>query len=253
MQLGNEHMTDLRTLIQSYASAQIGGLIGKIKASSKLGHRLTKGELRELFLSDLLRPFLTHQFGLGSGIIVNQNGKESRQTDIIVYDKSIIPPFIKESHIGVYPAESVIATIEVKSNLRKTDILETESALMHLYESVYNPKDSIYQDYQELRPLCILIGYYGQGMPDLKSQDEGKEWLDQNTKFLSMICLFGKFSWIKMKKNGWRKSQRTEHNEETKRLIAVFIDNLRTKAFSRTQFLNQFAHKDWIGAYIREK
>lgn len=246
-------MTNFRTLIQSYASAQVAGLLGKIKASSKLGHRLTKGELRELFLSDLLRPFLTHQFGLGTGIIVNQNGKESKQTDIIIYDKSIIPPFIKQSHIGVYPAESVIATIEVKSNLRKIDILETESALKHLYESVYNPEDSIYQDYEELRPLCILIGFYGQGMLDLKSQDEGKQWLDKNTTFLSMICLFGKFSWIKLREHGWRKSQRTEHNEETKRLIAVFIDNLRTTAFLRAQFLNKFAHKDWVGAYIREK
>lgn len=89
-----------------------------------------------MFLSDLLRPFLTHDFGLGSGIIVNQKGKESRQTDIIVYDKNIIPPFIKESHIGVYPAESVIVTIEVKSNLRKDSISGTESALRHLYEVV---------------------------------------------------------------------------------------------------------------------
>ena len=244
-------MPNSRTLIQSYASAQIGGLIGKIHASSKLGHRLTKGELRELFLSDLLRPFLTHQFGLGSGIIVNQRGKESRQTDIVIYDKSIIPPFIKESHIGVYPAESVLATIEVKSNLRKTDILKTESSLKHLYEEVYNPNDSIYKDYNDLKPFCVLIGFYGQGMPELKDQDNGKQWLDQETKNLSMIGLFGKFSWMKMKK-GWKKSQRTESYEETKRLIALFIDNLRTKALLRTQILNQFAHKDWIGAYIRE-
>ena len=41
-------MTNFRTLIQSYASAQIAGLLGKIKASSKLGHRLTKamGDVR---------------------------------------------------------------------------------------------------------------------------------------------------------------------------------------------------------------
>lgn len=246
-------MSDLRTLIQSYASAQIAGVLGKINASAKIGHRLTKGELRELFLSDLLRPFLTYEFGLGSGIIVNQDGKESRQTDIIVYDKSIIPPFIKESHIGVYPAESVIATIEVKSNLRKGSIIETEKALKHLYEVVYNPSDSIYQDYQKLRPTCIMVGFYGHGMPELRVQNSGQQWLDENVNILSLLCLFGKFSWIKLQGKGWTKSQRFEHNEETKRFIALFVDNLRTKTHLRSQFLNQFAHKDWIGVYIREK
>ena len=141
----------------------------------------------------------------------------------------------------------------MKSNLRKTEHLETEKALRHLYGSVYDPMDSIYQNYEKLRPLCILIGFYGQGVLDLKSQNKGKQWLDHNTTFLSMICLLGKFSWIKLSKHGWRKSQRTEHNEETKRFIAVFIDNLRTIAFLRAQFFDQFAHKDWVGAYIREK
>jgi hypothetical protein len=41
--------------------------------------------------------------------------------------------------------------------------------------------------------------------------------------------------------------------EETKRFIAVFLDNLRTRSEVRLQRMSQFAHKDWIGIYIRDQ
>ena len=109
-----------RTIIQKHSTSIVRGLAERINALVDLDHKLTKGELRELFISNILAQFLTNQFGIGSGIIVNQAGKQSNQTDIIIYDNRIIPSFIREKHIGVYPAECVIATIEVKSNLWET-------------------------------------------------------------------------------------------------------------------------------------
>jgi uncharacterized protein DUF6602 len=61
-----------RTLIQQYSSSIIRGLMGRIKSLTHLDHRLTKGELRELFISEVLKSFLTKQFDIGSGVIINQ-------------------------------------------------------------------------------------------------------------------------------------------------------------------------------------
>src|SRR2546426_12636818 len=104
-------------LIKRYSTAIIEGMERKIYASASLEHKLTKGELGELFVSTVLTSFLTSQFDIGTGIVINQRETQSNQTDIILCDNRILPPFIKQQHIGVYPAESVLGTIEVKSDL----------------------------------------------------------------------------------------------------------------------------------------
>jgi len=93
-----------QTLIQKYSTSIINGFIERSKSLSNLQHNLLKGELRELFVTQVLKQFLTAQFQVGSGIIVNQKGEQSKQTDIIIYDNRILPPFIREQYLGVYPA-----------------------------------------------------------------------------------------------------------------------------------------------------
>ena len=163
-----------KDLISRYFSAIIEGLVKKIEASSPLNHKLTKGELRELFASNILTHFLTQQYGIGTGIIINQDKVQSNQTDIIIYDNRILPPFIKEQHIGVYPAESVVGVIEVKSRLDKKAILDSEKSAKRLVEEVYNPSSSLYGDYGLFIPLIATIGFYGTGLKELRDKKKGK-------------------------------------------------------------------------------
>ena len=165
-----------RTLIHSYTSAMVAGVLGKIEASRHLSHKLTKGELRELFICDLLNPFLTSQFDIGTGIVINQRGDQSHQTDIIIYDTRVLPPFIKERHIGVYPAESVVATLEVKSSLTKREVLKAEESARVLHEEVYDPQGGIYGEYDQIRPLCGMVGFYGEGLKEGRRFQCGEGW-----------------------------------------------------------------------------
>ena len=84
-----------------HTSAIIKGLIGEADALKKLNHKSLKGQLRELLATRLLAKLLTIQFGIGSGVIINQLGMQSPQTDIIIYDRRILPPFIEEQRIGL--------------------------------------------------------------------------------------------------------------------------------------------------------
>jgi len=215
-------------------------------------HKLTKGELRELFATNIFRSFLTSQLDIGSGIIINQAGIQSKQTDIIVYDNRILPPFIKEYQIGVYPAECVLATIEVKSYLRKTELMQAEEAAHHLKHTVYNQKYSIYRDFSKFIPLCAIIGFYGNGCKQLLDSENGKLWLKNNVKNMFAICLSGKFSWMNVGTKGWSKrcSDKVTH-EETKRFIAVLLDNIRTYSLKRIKLIGD-EHKDWLTVYIRD-
>ena len=242
-----------KKLIKKYSSAIIEGLDRKIDASSSLDHKLTKGELRELFVSSVLTSFLTSQFEIGTGIIINQKEEQSNQTDIVLYDNRILPPFIKQQHIGVYPAESVLGTIEVRSHLDKKAVMEAEASAKVLHNTIFNPQSSIYHDYGNIKPICGLIGFYGRGPIELMDQSAGAKWLNDNVKYIFAICLLGRFSWLNLSNKGWAISENNKEFEETKRFIAVYLDNLRTTSETRIAFLGQFAHKDWLSIYIREQ
>ena len=165
-----------RTSIQQYATGMIKALSEQAKAISPLKHNPTKGKLRELFVTQILKQFLTPQFGVGSGVITNQRGDQSRETDIIIYDKRILPPFIREENVGVFPIEVVIETIEIKSRLGKAELVEAESAALRIKEmsvtgTIYN------SDARPSAPGSTVFAFTGHGLSDLNEVESGRLWI----------------------------------------------------------------------------
>lgn len=240
-----------RSLIQQYTSGIIKGFIGEVNALRNIDHRTLKGRLRELFTSRILLKYLTSQFGLGTGVIVNQKGEQSKEIDIIVYDSRILPPFIEEQKIGIYPAESVLAVIEVRSWISKKIIKEYSDSATKLYEKIYNPASSLYRDYRAFQPLYNLVGFYDKEIFKNESGKEILQWMMNNAKPLFGVCLVNKFSWLRVVKPEGALKLVDEYNEETKRFVAVLLDNIRT--FSQNRYLSLVKHKDWLGIYARDQ
>lgn len=240
-----------RTPIQEHTSAIIKGLIGETIAIKDLNHKALKGRLIELFTSEILSKFLTSQFGIGTGMIMNQNGDQSRQIDIIVYDKRILPPFIHEQ-IGVYPAECVLAIIEVRSWISKRTIKKYSEKAVELNEKIYNPASSLYRDYSYMRPLYSLVGFYYREKEKKFYENREKilQWMMNNAKSLFGVCLFNKFSWLNLR-IGPSLKMVDGNNEETKAFIAVLLDNIRT--VSQRRYLSLGGHTDWLSIYIRDQ
>jgi len=86
-----------RDLILARAQAAIGAA----KAATGVGHSGLKGQLREIVIRDLLRPLFPSDIGLGTGEIITADNQRSRQQDIVVFDKSIVPPVLLEGTTGV--------------------------------------------------------------------------------------------------------------------------------------------------------
>jgi hypothetical protein len=243
-----------RTLIQKDSSSLIEGMLSRVKSLS-LAHKLTEGELKELFVSNILRQFLPIQFDIGSGIIVNHRGDQSNQTDIVIYDNRIMPPFIKEQAIGVYPAESVIAVLEVKSHLRKRELLSAEASTVKLYDTVYDPA-GFYKGYspEPYKPLCGIIGFQGNGCRELSDREAGVSWLNEHIKHLFLICIPTKYCWGKVGSPTptWRFRQADpKTHEETKKFVAILLDNVRSRSEARYQLERK--HHDWLSIYLRDQ
>ncbi len=61
----------------------------------------------------------------------------STQMDIILYDKSIVPPILFDESTGIFPIEAVLYTIEVKTKLNVTELSIAHDSAKLLTEFQY--------------------------------------------------------------------------------------------------------------------
>lgn len=73
------------------------------------------GLVREIAVELLLRPLLPPRVAIGTGKIVDSEGRESTQLDVILHDTSILPAAIYGNRFGLFPIEACLYVIEVKS------------------------------------------------------------------------------------------------------------------------------------------
>src|SRR5690349_5776689 len=97
-----------KRMFQQILDARIKDLWTFYEMMGGLSHQGEKGALREAFLARVLQGVLPTHFGVGSGLIVDRWNRQSNQTDIIIYDKRSIPPFLEENGHGIYPIDAVL-------------------------------------------------------------------------------------------------------------------------------------------------
>jgi hypothetical protein len=138
--------------------------------------------------------------------------------------------------------------------LTRSEILSAEKSALKIKDHIYNHESSIYSDFKEFRPTCAVIGFYGPGVKALANITTGKIWIKDNIHYLSYLCLVNEYSWINMVETGWTPKiydKGLQLNNETKRFIAVLLDNIRTQSEKRLSLMRE-EHKDWLGAYLRD-
>ncbi len=110
------------SILRDAFTITIDSVIREATNASQLGHRGLEGRARELLASRLIQPFLTSQVGIGTGKIIDSTGNKSREMDILIYSASILPPLLYGDRFGVFPVESCLYTVEVKSKLNATEM-----------------------------------------------------------------------------------------------------------------------------------
>jgi hypothetical protein len=107
--------------------ADAAHLLARADHASQLQHQGIKGRFRELLVNDMLRPWLPPYVSCGTGMVIAAENKvrQFTQDDIIVYDRSLVPPVLAAdgyAQEGVFLYNSVLMRIEVKSTLTRNDI-----------------------------------------------------------------------------------------------------------------------------------
>ena len=181
---------------------RISAALTNAKALAGVSHAGLKGQLREAIVRDLIRPFLPLRIGIGQGQIVSHDNKMSSQMDVILYDPGIVPPVIFDGKDGLFPLESVLATIEVKSVLNATALREAHESAERLSQLPYLPGlrnpytgDTVHHIVENVIPTVLALS------TDLSVS--GKSELDRMRElgFLSNsglrgICVVGRGCWM---------------------------------------------------------
>jgi hypothetical protein len=104
-------------LVMSSYEQRIEAALAASRAAAPITHPGVKGSAREIFLRELLAPLLPPTFASGTGHIIDSTGRTSGEIDVVVYDRSVMPPllFSQTASLGLFPVEACVYAIEVKS------------------------------------------------------------------------------------------------------------------------------------------
>lgn len=139
-------------------------------------HQGLKGEGNETLIRELLKRFIPKKYGIGTGIVIDRNGKSSKQCDIVIFDNYNYPEIFTLSNVHIFPVDLVYATIEVKTTLDKKqaklaiDNIKSVRQLDYIKDSYrvnpskpidFNDKNcALWENKSTTPPLGLVFSYY---------------------------------------------------------------------------------------------
>ena len=176
------------------------------KCEDAIQHAGQRGRFREILIANLLTPWLPPFCKCVTGMIIEAKNKprESTQEDILVIDSSLTPPILASVNgpDGVFPLNSVLLRIEVKSTITREGIRQ----FLHASSKVIKMEFSKQADCKAkfTHPLSILVAF----KTDCKNEEwdseferfcevlKEREYPPALSGFVSVICVVEKGFWF---------------------------------------------------------
>jgi hypothetical protein len=130
--------------------------------SELVRHEGERGRENEAALGRILGSFVPRRYGVGSGLLIDSQNRYGRQTDLVVFDQSDEPSALAQTTQLLFPVESVLASIEVKTTLRKEDIddcIGKQQSMLALEPARPYPDNSTH-------PLFVILAYTAGSSPE---------------------------------------------------------------------------------------
>src|SRR5882724_4680825 len=110
---------DISEVLQSYSRKLLHDFHEGAR-TSKLP--FDRGQPRETAVREFLSTRLPGRYGVGEGIVIDTSGGQSRQCDVVIYDRERTPILSSETAVTIWPFESVYAVAQVKSKLTRSEL-----------------------------------------------------------------------------------------------------------------------------------
>jgi len=117
----NSYSVDLK-FVNSWYQEIVNSLKLIKSKSSEIKHPRHMGDFLENELINVLRKLLPQKYLIEKGFLINNFSAFSQEQDLLIVDTSLGSAICKTDTVGYYPIESVLSTIEVKSNLDLSEL-----------------------------------------------------------------------------------------------------------------------------------
>ncbi|MCC4273311.1 DUF6602 domain-containing protein [Marinomonas communis] len=226
---------------QDLLRSKVSSAISQAQAAAGFSHQGVKGSVLELLISQLFEPLLPADIGVGTGQIIDSySGKMSGQIDIVLYNKAILPPILVDDKLGVFPIESVLYTIEVKTTLNATELRMAHDSAKDLASNFgYLPglKDEQgkekHHSIEKLRSVVFALNsdLSGNG---LNEAERYRVQYGKDVAHIRAICVAGKEYWYD-NGNNWVGFKDGENFDEVLAFIGGVTNTYLTVSSSRGQ------------------
>jgi len=174
-----------------------------VKAQKSLSHAGLKGEANEETVRKFLRQYLPKTLDITTGMLVDSNGNQSRQLDIIICDTVKTPIFYQSRETRVIPIECAYAVIEVKAFLDKSELeksYENMKSVKSLSKKAFlKPKgvishtNTLYGKEWDFWPIHYFVfAYNSTGLDSVLDNLNNYQQADDIPKRIDAICVLEK-------------------------------------------------------------
>jgi hypothetical protein len=154
-------------MLKAHVDAVEGTLLATSQIAANAGHSLHKGTPRESFIRQFLEGHLSERVAIGTGEVIDATSPpnppstaQRPQYDIVLYKRDH-PRLDIGGGISAFLAESVVATIEVKSSLDSGDIEQSVRAALYAKRLTRNTIQSFSAGYHPPSILNYVVAYAG--------------------------------------------------------------------------------------------
>lgn len=223
--------------------SEIDRAIREAENATKTEHPGLVGYIRELSASHVFGPLLPSGFKIGKGKICDREGRQSRETDLIIHNSSILPPIMYNERLGVFPIEACFYSIEVKSKATASEIRDAIQKGREILSLDY-PKPADEPKNVSLVVLAFLAfgsDLSDSGMSELQRYAKyDPEWREDPV--LRAMCVVGKGYWYYRRHDScWISHAATKEHDEVIDFVSGMVNTLaETRRHERLAHLGKY-------------
>lgn len=226
--------------------AEIKKALADSSSAIHKNHRYLEGKVREILLERLVTPLLNKRFSTGTGHVVDYKGAKSRETDICIYSNNLLSPLFHSAseRFGIFPIESVLCCIEVKTTLSKRTLKDAYEKFKHLNDHLVMSAGQHGLNEDPLTHYFIKpqFDFFAFGSTSKKYTPEYilsiyKEIDDswEENPLITSICVANK-GWVCNSSRGWYHmsyDKKNKVNEEIIGYLCTLVQGLSNREISR--------------------
>jgi hypothetical protein len=150
-------------IIDEYWTGVLQRLQAEVSIFNRLiSHKGERGRENEQALARVLAGLIPRRFIVGTGLLFDRQGRQSKQMDIVVYDVIDTPTTLAQTTQLLFPVEEIACCIEVKTTVNAKavqDSGEKKASILALDRAEGTPQ-----------PFFALFGFESNASPNALSQ-----------------------------------------------------------------------------------